>query len=264
MALQRLISILFFSLLFSNLTITNAFATPSSTFWAPSTASCQSWAVPHITYDTYFASGASAGNQGAPNYPTDTGLTVGFLPYGKVQGELGYDLLLPSHNPLLLNAKLCTPESTIFPNAPALSFGIYNWGFKKDVTDYNVLHVMLQKAVFGNGGYIAAGVYRGLNKTLLTGSDGNVHQDGFIGAINSPEIQIGLKGLKKINFATDIQTGRNVLGAWGFGSYLYFTDDISLLTGPVFFFDKPLQPGGRNMLWTAQLDVNIPLEKLTH
>ncbi len=68
-----------------------------------------------------------------------------------------------------------------------------------------------------------------------------------------------MKGLKKINFTADVQTGKNVLGAGGFGVYFYFTDTIDLLTGPVFFFDKALQPGGRRMLWTFQLDVDVPL-----
>jgi hypothetical protein len=31
------------------------------------------------------------------------------------------------------------------------------------------------------------------------------------------------------------------------------------LTGPVWFFDKALQPGGRSWMWTVQLDVDIPL-----
>jgi hypothetical protein len=56
-----------------------------------------------------------------------------------------------------------------------------------------------------------------------------------------------------------LMTGKNVLGAWGFGAYFYFTDTISLLTGPVFYLDKDLQPGGREFLWTVQLDVDIPL-----
>jgi len=75
----------------------------------------------------------------------------------------------------------------------------------------------------------------------------------------SPDIPVGLKGLKKINLTADIQTGKNVLGAWGFGAYFYFTDTMSLLTGPVFYLDKNLQPGGRKFLWTVQLDVDIPL-----
>jgi hypothetical protein len=34
---------------------------------------------------------------------------------------------------------------------------------------------------------------------------------------------------------------------------------VSLLVGPVFFLDKDLQPGGSKYMWTAQLDVDIPL-----
>jgi hypothetical protein len=32
-----------------------------------------------------------------------------------------------------------------------------------------------------------------------------------------------------------------------------------LLVGPVFFLDKNLQPGASRYLWTAQLDIDIPL-----
>ncbi len=73
-----------------------AYATPSTTYWAPSTASCQARGVPHVTYDTYFWKGPAAGAQGATGYPIDTGLTAGVLPFEKVQGEVGFDLLLPS------------------------------------------------------------------------------------------------------------------------------------------------------------------------
>ena len=89
-------------------------ATPSTTYWAPSTANCQAWRIPHVTYDTYFGKGPAAGSQGAPNYPIDTGLTMGILPFSKVQAEVGFDLLLPSQDPFFLNAKLCTPD-TIAP-----------------------------------------------------------------------------------------------------------------------------------------------------
>jgi hypothetical protein len=235
-----------------------ALATPSTTYWAPSTASCQARGVPHITYDTYFWKGPAAGAAGAPNYPIDTGLTVGFLPFAKVQGEVGFDVLLPSQDPLFLNMKLCTPESSLFAGSPGISFGIYNVGFKEDVTDYNVLHLMFQKAL-PVGGYVSAGVYHGLNRTLLTNSEGHVVQTGAMIGVGSPDIQIGLRGLRKINFAADVQTGKNVLGAWGFGSYVYFADNVSLLVGPVFFLDRNVQPGGSKYMWTAQLDVDIPL-----
>jgi hypothetical protein len=190
-------------------------ATPSTTYWAPSTAACQAWRVPHVTYDTYFGKGPAAGSQGAPNYPMDTGLTMGVSPSTRVRAEVGFDLLLPSEDPLFLNAKLCTPESSLFKGSPALSAGIYNLGFKEGMTDYNVLHFMAQKSISG-GGYVAGGLYHGLGSKALFRSSGA-------------------------------------------GVYVCFTDTISLLTGPVFFLDKALQPGGRRMLWTLQLDVDAPL-----
>ena len=237
---------------------TLVYATPSTTFWAPSTASCQAAGIPHITYDTYFWRGPAVGAQGAPGYPIDTGLTAGLLPFKKLQAEAGFDLLLPSPQPFFLNWKLCTPESSLFAGSPGISFGFYNVGFKKDVTNYNVLHLMFQKAL-PTGGYVAAGVYHGFNRTLFTNSDGKVVQTGAMIGAGSPDIQIGLKGLKKMNFAADVQTGKNVLGAWGFGTNVYFADNVSLLVGPVFFLDKNLQPGASKYMWTAQLDIDIPL-----
>jgi hypothetical protein len=82
---------------------------------------------------------------------------------------------------------------------------------------------------------------------------------GILAGAFSPDIKVGWKGLKKINFAADVQTGKNILGAWGFGSYFFFADNVSLLVGPVFYFDKNLQPGGKKVLWTAQIDVDVPL-----
>jgi hypothetical protein len=237
-----------------------AHATPSTTFWAPSTASCQARGVPHVTYDTYFWKGPPAGTQGAPGYPIDTGLTAGILPYDKVQAEAGFDVLLPTDYPLLLNMKLCTPESSLFKGSPGISFGIYNWGFKDNVTNYNVLHLMFQKGL-PTGGYVAAGLYHGLNDTLFTNSDGNVVKTGAMIAAGSPDVQLGLKGLKKLNLVGDIQTGKNVLGAWGLGTNVYFADNVSILVGQVFFLDKNLQPGGTQYMWTVQLDVDIPLAR---
>jgi hypothetical protein len=237
-----------------------ASATPSTTFWAPSTASCQAPGVPHITYDTYFGKGPAAGSQGAPNYPIDTGLTIGLIPSGKVQAEAGFDLLLPSQDPLFLNAKLCTPESSLFKGSPALGGGIYGVGTKNGVTDYNVLYLMVQKSM-PIGGYVAAGIYHGLSETLFTNSEGDIAQTGAMLAVASPDVQVGLKGLKKLNFVADAQTGKNVFGAWGFGTNIYVADNASLLVGPVFFLDKALQPGTKDVLWTVQLDVDVPLGK---
>ena len=241
---------------------TLAFATPSTTYWAPSVATCQAKYVPHITYDTYYGKGTPPPGAGAPAYPIDTGLEMGILPWHKFQAEVGYDALLPSSDPvfLFLNAKVCTPESSLFKGSPAISVGIYNVGFRKNATDYNVVHLMFQKTL-PVGGYIAAGLYHGMSDVLFTNSDGEIVKTGAMVGWFSPDIKVGLKGLQKINLTADIQTGKNVLGGGGVGVYFYFNDYVSLLVGPVFYFDSKLQPGGASHLWTTQLDIDIPLGK---
>jgi hypothetical protein len=238
----------------------SASATPSSTYWAPSLATCQAKYVPHITYDTYYGKGTPPPGLGAPTYPIDTGLTMGILPWDKVQSEVGYDALLPSSNPVffILNGKLCTPESSLFKGSPAIGGGIYNVGFRKNVTNANILYAMVQKTL-PIGGWVAAGLYHGTNDVLFTNSDGKIVKTGALLSATSPDINVGLKGLKKILFVGDVQTGKNIFGAGGAGVELYFNDYIDLIVGPVFFIDKALQPGGKRTLWTTQLDVDIPL-----
>jgi hypothetical protein len=63
----------------------------------------------------------------------------------------------------------------------------------------------------------------------------------------------------KIALVADVQTGENALGGGGAGVGIYFTPAIVLLTGPVFFFESALQPGGSSWLWTVQLDVDVTL-----
>jgi hypothetical protein len=231
-----------------------AHATPSTTYWAPSVATCQAKGVPHITYDSYFSKKG--------DFPTDTGLTMGIIPSDKVQAEVGYDLFLPTSNPVgfYLNGKLCVTENTIAKGAPSIGIGIANLGFKKDVTNYNLLYAVAQKSL-PFGGYLAVGVYHGLTKALYVSSEFKKAQNGLIAGWSSPDIKPNIKGISKIDIVADIQTGKNVFGAGGVGATVYFSDTVDLIVGPVFFFDKALQPGGASMLWTAQLDVDIPFGK---
>jgi hypothetical protein len=242
-------------------------ATPSTTYWAPSTTYVQPYLVPHVTYDTYFGKGPAPGAgetsagpvQNSPIYPVTTGLTMGVLPWGKLQLEVGFDLLLPSPHPAVFNAKLGTPEGTFFRGSPSLAVGVFGVGTKTGVTDFDILYGQLQKNLPW-GGFVSGGGYYGAGSTSLwIGSDGGVHRAGFMGAIAGPDIDVRVPGLKKIVPVADVQTGKNVFGAGGAGLYFYFTDAIDVLTGPVFFFDKALQPGGRNFLWTVQLDVDVTL-----
>jgi hypothetical protein len=232
-----------------------ACATPSSTFWAPATPYVQPFKVLHVTYDTYFGRQAS--------YPIDTGLTVGILPGQKLQAEAGFDLFYSTVSggegvkaPFVMNAKIGAPEDVYFRGQPSWSFGIYGVGFEENVNDADVLHFMLGKTL-AHFGYPTVGVYYGLNKDLFRSPEGDDERFGVMASWTSPTVDVAY--LDKISFCWDIQTGHSAAGATGAAMYAYFTPSISLETGPVFFFEKELQPGGSSWMWSIQLDIDLDL-----
>ncbi len=242
----------------------SAMATPSTALWTPATAYIQPFAVPHITYDTYF------GNKGA--YGIDTGLTMGLLPWKQFQLEVGFDFLFPGpvKNAIQFNAKLGIPEGAFGDGTfgrwfPGITTGVYGIGIKKGVSDFDVWHAEIGKTFLVGEqslGTIAAGAYYGLgSKADWAGSDGTIRRVGFIGSYTSPDIPINRPGLNKINFVGDVQTGRNIIGGGGVALGLYFTPAIDVLTGPIFFFDRDLQPGKSLMLWTVQVDIDIDFRR---
>lgn len=239
--------------------LTTAFAaqaTSSTTFWTPATTYVQPYLVPHVTYDSYVAEKGGLQN--------DYGLTVGFLPFEKLQGEVGVDSFLPglAKKNIYLNGKLVVPEGAFGSYQPGISFGVVGAGFEKDVSDFNILHAEIGKTFPVVGSFVIGGYY-GLNDKLLVSSDGKKQQAGALGAWTSPDLVLNLPGLNKINFIADVQTGKNVFGAWGAGIGLYFTPAIDILTGPIFFNDKNLAKNafGTDFMWTIQLDVDVDVIK---
>lgn len=59
--------------------------------------------------------------------------------------------------------------------------------------------------------------------------------------------------------AADYASGKNVIGGGGGGIYHYFTRNISLLTGPVWFNEPVMAIGNDDVkwVWTTQLDINF-------
>jgi hypothetical protein len=234
-----------------------ASATPSTTYWTPATTYTQPYLVPHLTYDTYVA--------GKGMLQNDYGLTIGFLPFEKLQGEVGVDVFLPGDkigDNVYLNAKLTLPEGAFGAYQPGVSLGIQSVGFKEDYSDYDHLHLSVSKSFAGIGTFVVGGYY-GLNKDLYLGSDGEATQAGFMASYTSPDIKVGLPGLDKIVLAADYASGNNAFGGYGVGAALYFTPAIALLTGPVWFNDKDLIKAayGADFMWTFQLDVDVELLK---
>ncbi|MBI5238170.1 MAG: hypothetical protein HY887_07095 [Deltaproteobacteria bacterium] len=244
---------------------TNAEATPSTTYWTPAVSDVQPYGVWHIGIDNYFTIGRKAT---ASALPTDVGLTVGALPYDKLQLELGVDLMGHSTDPLMFNGKLGSPEGKLFDGSPAINFGVFNVGTdSKDAavdgdgrTDYNIIDVVVGKTLPLDLGRVHAGVYSG-NKKILVDKNGKKENTGFMIGWDK-----GFKPTKdkdgneysKWIVAADYASGNNAIGGGGIGVYHYFTKDISLLTGPVWFNDSTavgVNPEAK-WVWTTQLDIN--------
>ncbi len=231
-------------------------ATPSTTYWTPMTMDIQPYGVLHIGVDNYFTVFKKA-EKGGSSFPTDVGLTMGVLPFEKIQMEIGVDLLEPSDYPLYFNAKIGTPEDSLFKWSPALAVGIFNVGTKSNVTNQNILYVVVGKTI-PFVGRLAVGPYIG-NKKVLADKDGNKENTGFMVAFDRGFIPVKDKDgdeYNKLVFAADYASGKNALGGGGFGLYYYFTKNISLLTGPVWFNEEAINGKWK---WTIQLDINLPI-----
>lgn len=257
-----LILILLVALLFAS---GKAFATPSTTYWTAATSDIQPYKVLHIGIDNYFTMGRKA-ERG--DLATDIGLTIGVLPYEKLQLEVGIDYLEPTTDPFLFNAKIGTPEGALFEGSPAINLGVFNVGTdSKDAsedgdgrTDYNIVDVIVGKTLPAGLGRVHLGLYYGNSKALVDGN-GDKENSGFMagwdmGIIRTKDSDGG--EYHKWVFAADWASGKNVIGGGGVGVYHYFTRNISLLTGPV-WFNEPAVAGpnaGAKWVWTTQIDIN--------
>jgi len=232
-----------------------AHATSSSTMWTPMTLDIQSYGVLHWGVDNYFTAFRKASN-GAGDFPTDAGLTVGVLPFQKFQMEVGIDWLEPSDDPLFFNAKLGAPEGALFSGAPALEVGIINAGTKRNVTNYNIVYGVIGKS-FSGVGRLSVGPYVG-NSKLLVNARGKKENDGFIVGFDRgfmPVKDAEGNAFNRLVFAADYASGNNALGGGAAGLYYYFTRNISLLTGPVWFNEEAINGKWK---WSIQLDINVP------
>ncbi len=233
-----------------------AHATPSTTYWTPMTVDIQPYGVLHIGVDNYFTVFRKAA-AGGGSFPTDFGLTMGVLPFEKVQMEIGFDLLESSNYPLYFNAKIGAPEDVLFKGSPTLQLGIFNVGTKNNVTNQNVVFVVIGKTIPGIG-RISAGPYIG-NKKVLIDKNGDKENTGVMIAFDRGFMQVKDKEgneYNKLVFAADYASGKNAIGGGGAGLYYYFTKNISLLTGPVWFNEEAINGKWK---WTIQLDINLPL-----
>ncbi len=230
-------------------------ATPSTTYWTPMTVDIQGYGMLHIGVDNYFTVDRKLANGGG-GFPTDAGLTIGILPFKKLQGEIGVDFFGPSDYPLMFNAKVGAPEGALFKGSPTLQVGMCNVGTKKDVTNQDVIFGVIGKTIPGLG-RLSAGPYTG-NGKLLRDAAGAEKKSGFMVAFDrsfAPTKDKDGSEYSRVVIAADYASGKNAFGAGGAGIYYFFKSNISLLVGPVFFNDEGVNGKWK---WTVQLDINHP------
>lgn len=203
------------------------YATPSTLIWIPSTdiQSDRTW---HLGIDNYFT--PTDGFRSA----TDVGVTYGFA---KGRAEAGIDYLGGQDSPFFLNAKYLLLTET--DKLPAVAVGAFNFGFKKNVTDYNLLYALGSKT-FGPV-RLTAGYCHGNEDAL--GSDPNMFLAGIDGCLSKD---------KKWWGAVDYQSGDNAFGALSFGVSYAFAPNVSVIFG----YDM-YNAAGADDTFTTQLDINF-------
>jgi len=242
-----------------------AMATPSTQIWIPST-DVQAYGTFHLGIDNYIRANKGPDGTRQPN-TYDIGPVAGFLPFEKLQGEIGFDYLAngtdPNDNhPWSGNIKLATPEDSLFKMSPAIAVGGYNLGaslnkgLAPNVTSgENIMYGLVAKTLPAMGavpslGRISAGYYRGSEKALVN-TNGSAANDGALLSWDRTMTEIS----DKLWMAVDYQSGNNVDGAVSFGASWNFAKNVSVILGYDIWNNHSV--AGRNT-FTTQLDINFP------
>jgi hypothetical protein len=217
-------------------------ATSSTYIWIPG-ADFQPFLDPHFGWDTYI-------NTDTAGITVDGGLTIGVLPFKKIQMEVGIDYRDNSgdhHYPFLFNAKLGLPEGAFFKNQPAIEAGMYDVGFIKNVNSYNIAYGLLAKNIWKLGRF-TLGAYRGgvgYDSRNLFSADSIIWDKGIIAGWDR---MVG----DKLGLCVDYQSGMSSYGALSFGFSWYFCPTVSVLCA----YDIMNNIAYKQTV-TVQLDINI-------
>ena len=233
-----------------------AVATPSTIVWIPS-ADFQSFNTWHLGLDNFIRVQKDNRQRGAGII--DVGLTTGILPFKKLQAEVGIDYLSMGDNiyddhPVYFNAKIGFPEGALFKNSPAIAIGGYNWGLKKNLTNYNVAYGLLSKTL-PFVGRLTAGYYLG-NDLILLDSYGKKSNSGVLFSWDRSMKEIS----DKLWLAVDYQGGNNFMGSLNFGASWAFSKNVSVLVGYDIYNDHKVMYNStdtsKNAV-TIQVDINF-------
>jgi hypothetical protein len=236
--------------------ISSAFATATTHIWGPST-DIQPYKVWHVTADCYqpLAAEQDGGGTGYQIPPvTNLGLTVGILPYQKVQMEVGFDHKagygLADRYPLYFNTKIGVIENGLMEGFPALAAGIFDIGTKSDVTNYDVFYLRGAKTL-GNLGRVSLGWFSGNDKLLLD-SKGKKSNSGVHFAWERTMSELS----DKLWICAEYMGSNSGYGTTNFGFSWKVADNASVLLGYDILNDANLI--GAENYFSVQVDIDLP------
>lgn len=237
------------------LTGTAASATPSTQIWIPST-DIQPYKKLHFGFDEYLKARKIDGATREPNV-INNGLTIGVLPTEKVQLEIGidqraYGVEPADSSPMYFNAKVGTPEDSLFKGSPALAIGGYDFGTRKYDstsnigTDYNIVYGLAAKT-FGKAGRFSVGYYQGNDKLLLD-KNGKADEKGVLASWDRTISEVS----DKLWVAIDYMGGENSYGALSYGVAWKFAPNVSVIFGQDKYNNENYRP-----TYTFQVDIDL-------
>jgi hypothetical protein len=230
-------------------------ATATTHIWSPST-DVQAFNLWHITSDFYLPTKLDRLPDGTTQRlpaVTNLGLTVGILPFEKVQAEVGADHksgygALDSY-PMYFNAKVGMPEKAFGKYFPAIAVGMFDHGHKDKLTNFDVAYGKVART-FGPVGRISVGYFAG-NKDLLLDSKGEKANSGILAAWERtmPEIS------DKLWLCVDYMGGKSSYGTLNFGFSWKVCDAMSFIVAYDMFNDRNLV--GVEDYLTVQADIDL-------
>lgn len=210
-----------------------ALPTPSSQIWIPST-DIQGFTNLHLCWSAFV-------DQTGNGLISNGALTIGILPFKKINMEIGIDYRDFSGNhqyPIYCNAKIGTPENAFFKHMPALAIGGYDIGFNKGLTKYDLFYGLIAKTI-GKLGRLSAGGYYAIGDTLLM-LDKNKKKEPSGLLISWDRIISEISN--KLWVATDYQSGTNCYGTFSFGAGWRFAPNVCTIFGYNIFNNSAQNP----------------------
>lgn len=223
-----------------------ALGTPSSVIWTFCTMNFQPPNTTRVGVDTFFGIGSNQPDR-TDQLSIDVGPEWGYNLGDKGALEVGFDVVSsPSPTWFYANFKIGYPENRIASSAPALEIGVFGLGTKSSVNNQRDIVQFIVGKTLGKVQF-SASYYVG-NAAALKSSSGATENDGYMVSLLAPVVPC------KWSVGADYCSGENIIGGGGLGAFYFFTKDISLMAGPVWYNDKGLNGSTKA---TVQFDINF-------